>query len=147
MAQSPAQRRAAQRRLAKEIKTGSYKPTNASKQARQAAQRLRENRDPGFRGPPVFIDDGPPVRDGIKVRIKRKKRQLWQDALGFTPTRSDRNVDESDDTTEMAAVEGQGENRWNYLASQASYAQMAFEKTGDAGELVIYLPYTFLFYH
>jgi hypothetical protein len=40
MAQTPAERRLAQRRLAKEIREGTYKPSAAGAQARKAANRI-----------------------------------------------------------------------------------------------------------
>jgi hypothetical protein len=146
VAQTPAQRRAAQRRLAREIRTGTYKPSQAGKKARETARRLRESQAGPKDGEEVFVG-GQKKYEGIRVRIKRKKRQLWEDTVGFRAIRSDNAVDNSDDTTEMGQVEYDPEDRWLYLASQASYAQMAVAKTGDAGELEIYLPYAFLFYH
>ncbi len=145
MAQTPAQRRAAQRRLAREIKTGTYKPSQASKKAREAARRLREPIPPRD-GEEVF-KGGQKRYDGIKVRIKRRKRTMWEDIYNFRGDRSDRAVDQSGAIEEMEEVENDPEDRWLDLASKAAKAQFALYNTGDAGELEIYLPYTFLFYH
>lgn len=145
MAQTPAQRRAAQRRLAKEIRTGTYKPSEASKKAREAARRLREPQPPRD-GEEVF-KGGQKRYEGIKVRIKRRKRQFWGDDVNFRPNNSDRAVDRSNDLDEMEEVEFEPENRWLDLASLASKAHNALVSTGDAGDLEIYLPYSFLFYH
>lgn len=146
MAQSPAQRRAAQRRLAREIKTGTYKPSSASKKAREAAKRVQESRAVPKDGEEVF-KGGQKQYEGIKVRIKRRKRQFWEDSVSFRPRASDRAVEESSDTEEMYEIEHEPEDRWLDLASNAARAHHALASTGDAGDLEIYLPYSFLFYH
>ena len=78
------------------------------------------------------------------------KVSFWGDSVGFGRNASNRNVDRSSDIEEMQQAldpANRNDDTWSELASQASYAHKALEKTGDAGELEMYLPYSFLWYH
>lgn len=147
MAQTPAQRRAAQRRLSQQIRTGTYQKSQVGKKARETARRVQESRNvppPPRDGEEVFKGG---QKEGIRARIKRRKRTFWEDDVRFSPRNSDRAVDRSNDVSEMYEVEHEPEDRWLELASQASVAWNKLHSTGDAGELEIFLPYSFLFYH
>jgi hypothetical protein len=53
---TPAERRAAQRRLAREIHTGTYQPTAIGRQAREATQGMTHDRKPVPRGRDATVD-------------------------------------------------------------------------------------------
>lgn len=68
-----ADRRRAQRRIAREIRENRYKPSSVGRQARQAAAKVREDRNKRI------IDLGPDLR-GL---AKRRKREFWADRIKF----------------------------------------------------------------
>jgi hypothetical protein len=129
------------RKILNALKTGTYTPSNASKRAREAASRLSQERN---RTPPV------PQRDtfrSVRREVISKKHAAYRDTMGYTPDESVRRVNNSDDYDAMQRVLGLTPDQMSYLASMASKAHAAQAKTGDAGELEIYLRYDFLFYH
>ncbi len=83
MAQSATDRRRAQRRLAKEIKAGQFKPSPIGRREREITRELR--RPPGPSGPDVI--------ERLRNQVKQHKRDIWGDYLKFRA--NDRLVDES----------------------------------------------------
>jgi hypothetical protein len=86
---SAADRRRAQRRLAKEIKDRQFKPSPVGRRARRAATELEERRrnKPGPDSPPGG------ELDNLRSRVKEHKRGLWGDYVKYRP--NDRIVDDS----------------------------------------------------
>lgn len=131
---SAAERRRAQRELAKQLKRGKTPIGNIARQARKTAERTRNR--------PIFDSDI------LKARVKQKKREFWDALIIFNARNSDNNVEESDALNEMQEflddfdIESASE-----YASQASLAHISITRYGDAGNLDIYLPFDFLFYH
>lgn len=100
--------------------------------------------------PPEDEDEVFSSDDDIRDRVKLTKISFFSDVVGFGRRASDRNVDNSDDIDEMEDAldrENRTEAQWSELASLAAKAHHALDRTGDAGELAIYLPYSFLWYH
>jgi len=92
----------------------------------------------------VFIS----ADDAIRNRVKLTKVSFWQDTVNFGRSASDRMVDNSDAIPEMEeALREPSESNWSDLASMAAKAHHTLDRTGDAGDLEIYLPYSFLWYH
>jgi hypothetical protein len=140
---SSADRRRAQRRNAQQVSSGNYRPSNIGRRARELAKNLRERQQP-----PPPVDQGPIFTSSTRTRVKEKKRQFWDGIESFSPRESDRVVDESNDFEEMADfLEEMDENTAVEFASNASKAWSLVDAMGDAGDLEIYLPYSFLFYH
>lgn len=104
---------------------------------------------PPFPPPPedeeVFNSD-----DDIRTAVKRQKAAFWEDVVGFGRRASDANVDESDAISSMRRAlqdENRSDSMWTALASQASYAHKARERYGNAGDLEVFIPFSFLWYH
>jgi hypothetical protein len=133
------------RRLVKAIRAGQYTPSNASRKAREAAARLQENRQRIENAAPA-----PPQRDtfiSVKERMVQKKHAANYGTAGYSPQESARAVFGSDEYEAMRAALGHTPDQMRNLASLASKAHNAQVRTGDAGELEVYLKYDFLFYH
>jgi hypothetical protein len=138
------------RRLVKAIRAGDYIPSPASKKAREAATRLRNQRiDYVAPGPPPGPAGGPP-RDtfrSVKERMASKKHGAFYGTAGYNPTESARAVFGSDEFRAMQGALGYTSEQLRGLASLAGKAHALEIRTGDAGELEVYLKYDFLFYH
>lgn len=131
---SAADRRRAQREIAKQLKEGGYQQ---SKIGRESAKLARERRQK-----PIFD------RDSTKDRVKQKKREFWDTVRNFKGGNSDSIVDDSNAYDEMREfLDSFDEETAIEYASQAAIAHIQLRATGDAGDLDIYLPYDFLFYH
>src|ERR1700683_3018038 len=139
------------RKLVNALRAGKYTPSNASKRAREAATRLqqqqRENTPVDTGLPRDRFPGGGQTRDTFKSRVVSKKHAAYRGIMGYNPRESSREVFGSDEYEAMRQVLGISEAQMTHLASMASKAQAALAKTGDAGELEIYLKYDFLFYH
>lgn len=132
------------RRLVKALKAGQYTPSTASKKAREAATRLRDQRIDYVAPAP------PPQRDtfrSVKDRMISAKHRAYYGTPGYNPRESIRVVNNSDEYEAMRRALGYSPDQMRNLASLASKAHHALNSTGDAGELEIYLKYDFFFYH
>lgn len=130
------------RRLVKAIRAGDYIPSPASKKAREAATRLRNQRID-------YVAPGP-QRDtfrSVKERMASKKHGVFYGTPGYNPTESARAVFGSDEYRAMQGALGYTDAQMRQLASLAGKAHAVEIRTGDAGELEVYLKYDFLFYH
>jgi hypothetical protein len=135
------------RRLVKAIRAGQYTPSNASKKAREAAARIRDNNQ---RIENVAPAPPPQQRDtfrSVKERMVQKKHAANYGTTGYSPQESARAVFGSDEYEAMRAALGYTPDQMRQLASLASKAHALQVRTGDAGELEVYLKYDFLFYH
>jgi hypothetical protein len=79
--------------------------------------------------------------------MKQRKHEIYYGTQFYDPRASARAVENSDEVSTMSDSLGLSDAQMTYLASMASKARAAQHKTGDAGELEIYLKYDFLFYH
>jgi hypothetical protein len=133
MAQSAADRRRAQRRLAKEIKAGQFKPSPIGRREREVTRQLRR--------PPT--PTGPDSIDRLRDRVKEHKRGLWGDYLKFRL--NPRAIDESTDYRAMEQFLRMGDTEAADLLSRfAKYTKQysleeAIEEFG--------FDWSFLFYH
>lgn len=125
--------------------------------------RLKRNPPPAPppKAPPPPPPPGPPPSEEgeevfessdskIRTAVKLQKRAFWEDVVQYGRRASDAAVDESDDIDEMIRAlrrENRNDATWTELASLASRAHILRERTGSAGELEVYLPYSFLWYH
>lgn len=100
----------------------------------------------------------PPEQEGvfggapfdIKRAVKLQKTAYWEDVVNYSRRQSDRYVDESDEIQKMSEIlrpENLSDETWSNLASLASKAHITQMRTGSAGELEIFLPFSFLWYH
>lgn len=134
------------RKLVNALRAGTYQPSNASKRAREAATRLREQQR---------ISEAPTQpRDtfrSVKNRMTRRKHAVFYNPgerySKYNPTESMRAVEGSDEYEAMRDALGVSDSQMRYLAHMASLAYNAQRNHGDAGDLEIYLKYDFLFYH
>lgn len=127
------------RKIVNAIKAGTYIPSPASKRAREAATRLREQRS-----------SEQPQRDtfrSVKERMVQKKHGLHYGTPGYNPVESAQAVFGSDEYEAMRNALNLSPDQMRQLASMASKAHAAQAKNGSAGELEVYLVYDFLFYH
>lgn len=88
--------------------------------------------------------------DKVRTAVKLQKQAFWEDLITFGRRSSDEAVDESDDVNEMILAlrrENRSDATWTELASLASIAHKRKTVSGSAGELEMYLPYSFLWYH
>jgi hypothetical protein len=85
---SAADRRRAQRRLAKEIKTRSYKPSSVGRRAREVAKEVRERQIPGGGG------GGQRDTSALREQVKQRKRDYWY-SVKWRERSSERQVDGS----------------------------------------------------
>jgi hypothetical protein len=136
------------RRLVKAIRAGQYTPSNASKKAREVANRIQQQRVESVAPPPV---SQAPQRDtfrSVKERMLHKKHAAYYGTIGYNPQESAQAVFGSDEYEAMRATLGYTPEQMRQLASLASKAHIAKIRNGDdAGELEVYLKYDFLFYH
>jgi hypothetical protein len=132
------------RKILNALRAGQYTPSNASKKAREAANRLQRDRI-GI----GTVAPGPP-RDtfrSVRNEVIRKKHSAYYGTSSYSPQESIDAVMNSDEFRAMERTLGLTEDQMTYLASMASKAHAAQAKTGSAGELEVYLQYDFLFYH
>jgi hypothetical protein len=132
------------RKILNALRAGTYTPSNASKRAREAANRLQQERTRINSVAPS------PPRDtfrNVKNQMIRSKHSAYYGTPGYNPSESVRAVENSDEYQAMRQALGLTPDQMSYLASMASKAHAAQARTGDAGELEIYLQYDFLFYH
>lgn len=141
------------RKILNALRAGTYTPSNASKRAREAATRLQQQRAQNSEVDTRLPRDRPFMggqRDtlrSVRDRTIQHKHAAFRDITGYDPRRSIRNVHNSDEYDAMRQTLNYSEAQMSHLASMAARAHAAQEKTGDAGELEIYLKYDFLFYH
>lgn len=134
------------RKILNALKAGSYTPSNASKKAREAASRLQQERTRINQVAP----SQPPQRDtfrSVKERMVQRKHAAYYGTQSYDPRESAQAVFGSDEYEAMRQSLGLSPDQMRHLASMAGKAHMAVARTGDAGELEVYLKYDFLFYH
>jgi hypothetical protein len=133
MAQSAADRRRAQRRLAKEIKAGQFKPSPIGRRSREITREQRR--------PPT--PTGPDRITSLRDRVKDHKRGLWGDYLKFKL-----NSQKIDSSTEFQAMEqflGMGDTEAADLLS--SFATAVGRNGLEAAIEEFGFDWSFLFYH
>jgi hypothetical protein len=143
------------RKLVNALRAGKYTPSNASKRAREAASRLQESRrssgvETGLPRDRFGGSGSGQPRDtfrSVKDRTISRKHNMYRGISSYSPVESVNAVEGSDEYRAMVQALGLSEAQVTHLASMASKAHAAYAKTGDAGELEIYLKYDFLFYH
>ena len=134
------------RKILNALKAGSYTPSNASKKAREAANKLQQERTRINTVAPA----PPPQRDtfrSVKERMVQKKHAAYYGTPNYNPRESAQAVFGSDEYETMRRSLGLSHDQMLQLASLAGKAHIAQIRTGDAGELEVYLKYDFLFYH
>lgn len=136
------------RKILNALRAGQYTPSSASKKAREAATRLQNQRNAS-----TSVNTGLPSgqpRDtfrSVKNRTIQRKHAAFYGTQFYDPRGSIRMVEGSDEYEAMRQTLGLSEEQMYQLASLASKAHAELKKSGDAGELEIYLKYDFLFYH
>jgi hypothetical protein len=143
------------RKILNALRAGQYTPSNASKKAREAATRLQRQRaeqssvETGLPRDRPFMG-GQRERDtfkSVRNNVIQRKHSAYYGTVGYNPTESMRNVLNSDEYRAMQQATGMTKEQMSQFASLAARAHAAVAKTGDAGELEVYLKYDFLFYH
>jgi len=143
------------RKILNALRAGQYIPSNASKKAREAATRLQQQRE---RSSPVETGlprdrpfmGGQRERDtlrSLRTNVNRHKHAAYYHVQGYNPREAMRAVENSSEYNAMRESLNLSEAQMSHLASMASKAHAVLARTGDAGELEIYLKYDFLFYH
>jgi hypothetical protein len=135
MAQSAADRRRAQRRLAREIRTLTYRKSPAGRQAREKATELEEQRRrERERG-------GPPI-EGLKKRVKRRK-YLFFYGINWRQRAADRMVDESSEYDAMREfLEMDEDTAYEFISEYARWLNSGIDDGRYDG-----IDWSFLFYH
>jgi len=131
------------RRLVQQLKRGTYQKSNIGRKAREAATRLHERGGGKYAPPPLH-----PPFESTKRRMITKKHIVYREVFGYNPSGSAEAVNESEARDKMEVILERATNtQMDYYASMAAQAWAQLNKTGDAGDLEIYLDYDFLFYH
>jgi hypothetical protein len=132
------------RKILNALRAGTYTPSSASKRAREAANRLREQREHRPTGGSNLERD---VFVSRRDRVIQKKHNAFYGVKFYDPIASIEAVNEStDDDAIEQALSMTREEMFEY-ASRAAKAHAAIARTGSAGDMEIYLRYDFLFYH
>jgi hypothetical protein len=133
---SAADRRRAQRRLAREIRTETYKRSSIGRRARQVAAELRD-REKGEGG------GGRDYRSELRDAVKARKRSLWWDRKLFRLHAE--MIDDSDEFDAMQEFLDMTEDEAEEKI-QAAYAAMKRRDLGQEYDEYD-LAFAFLFYH
>jgi hypothetical protein len=132
------------RKILNALRAGTYTPSNASKRAREAATRLREQREQRPTGSADLERD---VFVSRRDRMIQKKHNAFYGFPRYDPIASVEAVNESDDDDAIRRALDMTRDEMLAYAAQAARAHNKLFNTGDAGDLEIYLRYDFLFYH
>lgn len=131
MAQSAADRRRAQRRLAKEIKAGQFKPSPIGRRARE----ITRTRPP--------TPTGPDPIERLRSRVKQHKREIWGDYLKFRLNSSA--IDRSTDYQAMEQFLEMGDTEAADLLGR--FASAVSRNGLDEAIEEFGFDWSFLFYH
>lgn len=138
------------RRLVRRIKTGTYVPSNIGAKARRVATE-RQNVSGGTPEPQPPREFGAGGRritfSSAKSLLKTKKHYAYRDVFGYNPHNSAVNVDNADDYDKVVEALDFTNDEMDEYAARASIAWHTLTNTGSAGDMEIYLPYEFLWYH
>lgn len=124
------------RRIIRQLREGTYRPSAVGKKSREAAKRLRERQAPP-QGP-----DTPPLN--LDSAVFARKQGFFRGEIKYNPRGSLKAIRESNSEREKYEALYMTEDEMRRYAGLASRAWANFEATGETSP---YMRYDFLWYH